>query len=293
MEVKIPKRDWFVYATIYKTLVKCPKCGNTRYVDVSYYGDEWKKKFEYCAAEDRNWSQFTCDLCEELVIVYMEDEKSESVKSESVNKIDEGYKYKSNNYYKIKARNERSIHNGKTFAFIEWFTPYIYPGITEFPKDNWRLVITESPNWEGAIIHCGTREECERYLDENFEVIKDLGVWANFDTWTDPPDIEEEDKWEGTEDLDVMPIQPDVWYDIEELDCRPIGTPSEHVAKKVIIKRPNKNSRTCDMIAIYGDEWRHVDLYHTDWDTCLEDFFRNYKVLGISEKQDYPIKESE
>ena len=78
MEVKIPKRDWFVYATIYKTLVKCPKCGNTRYADISHYGDEWKKEIK-CSwvEEDKNWSQFTCDLCGETIIAYMTEEEKD------------------------------------------------------------------------------------------------------------------------------------------------------------------------------------------------------------------------
>ena len=156
MDIKVPKRKWFTYATIYKTLVRCPRCGNTRYADLTVFGKEYCKVNKW--VKNKDWTQIHCDLCDELMIVYM-------------------------------------INNE-----------------------------------------------------------------------------------------DDLEIQSGVWYDVESPET------SLDNAKKIIITRKNN---LCEITAHLDDGWNRVIAYNVDWETCLDILFNNYKVLGKSEKQDYPLPEIE
>ena len=273
MEVKIPKRDWFVYATIYKTLVKCPKCGNTRYADISHYGDEWKKEFK-CSwvEEDKNWSQFTCDLCGETIVAYMTDDEEKKEK----------FKYKLGNYYKVRVKDDKSSYKDIPYAFIEMYKPFSYFGDIEVPDKWWRVILTLHTDREGMIVHCGTREDCEKYLDEHFEVLEDLktpalmnDVFLNFDEEDDTP-------------THGIVIQPNTWYDVNVMNY----TNQEIVPKdsiRVIISKKREDSNCCDMVVMMADGWRKTIEHCADWEICLDILLTYFEVVKVSEKQDYPL----
>lgn len=274
MEVKIPKRDWFVYATIYKTLVKCPKCGNTRYADVCHYGDEWKKEFK-CSwvEEDKNWSQFTCDLCGETIIAYMTDDEVKEDK----------FKYKLGNYYKVKVKNDKSSYKDIPYAFIEMYKPFSCLGDVEVPDKWWRVILTLHTDKDGIIVFCGTREDCETYLNDNFEVLEDLktpalmnDVFINYDEEDDTP-------------THGIVIQPNIWYDVNLIDDKTYIIPKNVI--RVIISKKRKDCDCCDMIAILQDGYRMTLEHCADWEICLDVLLTYFEVVKASEKQDYPLGE--
>ena len=272
MEIKIPKKDWFVYTTTYKALVKCPKCGNTRYANITHYGTEWKKMCGW--KEDRDWDQITCDLCGETIIAYMTDMEE-----------NKEYKYKLGNYYKVKIKDNKSSYKDIPYAFIEMYKPFSYFGDIEVPDKWWRVVLTLHTGTDGMIVYCGTREDCEKYLDEHFEVLEDLktpalmnDVFSNYDK-----EYEEDD----TPTHGIV-IQPNTWYDVNAMNY----TNQKIVPKdsiRVIISKKREDSNCCDMIVMLSNGLRKTIEHCADWEICLDILLTYFEIVKVSDKQDYPL----
>lgn len=163
MEVKVPKNQWEVFTTIYKTLVKCPNCGTTTYLDLAQYGPNFSR---YSWAQNKNWTQTRCDFCGELLVAYMTEE--EGPKEQPDKSLDIQPKI----LYRIHAIDDKGIQASRNYARIMPYSPVLF-GEDTFTEDWYQLVVFDSQDSDGVIIHCGPIEDCKKYLAENFFIFEE------------------------------------------------------------------------------------------------------------------------
>ena len=167
MEVKVPKNQWNIFTTVYKARVKCPNCNTITYVDLMQYGPEYSK---YSWAQNKNWTQTHCDFCGELLVAYMTEE--EGTKEQLDQAVLKALDIQPRIVYKVQAIDDKSTQASRNYARIMPYSPVLF-GEDTFIEDWCQLVVFDDKDSDGVIIHCGSVEDCKKYLAENFFIFEE------------------------------------------------------------------------------------------------------------------------
>lgn len=168
MKIKVPKSQWEVFTTTYRTEIKCPKCGNTIALNLIQYDPKFS---QYSWDPDKNWTQTYCSSCGELVVAFMTDKEagSKELLDQAVLKtldIQPGV------LYKIKAVDKLSLQSTRNYGYIESYSP-VLKDEDNFTDDWYRVVVMDERDSDGVIIHCGPLDNCKKYLAITFLIFEE------------------------------------------------------------------------------------------------------------------------